>query len=74
MDFVLTIFESALDGVFGNIARRWAARILFALLVFLAYCAPTRDIIWIANQVGQWKIGPFIHILQQTYHVPVASR
>lgn len=74
MDVFLTVFDSALGGVFGKRTKRWAASVLFVLLVLLAYCAPTSDIIWIANRVGQWKIGPFIHILQQTYHVPVASR
>ena len=74
MDVFLTVFDWALGGVFGKMPRRWAAKALVALLVLLAYCAPTRDIIWIANRVGQWKISPFIHIFQQTYHVPVASR
>lgn len=74
MDALLTIFDWAFDGVFGKQTRRWAARALFVLLVLLACCAPTRDIIWSANRVGQWKIGPFVRIFQQMYHVPVTSR
>jgi hypothetical protein len=74
MDFLFTIIEWALGGSFGKKIARWARRALFVVLLVLAYCAPTRDILWIANAVGQWKIAPFIHAFEQTYHVRITSR
>jgi hypothetical protein len=69
MDFLFTVFDWALSGLLGTKTARWARRALFVTLVSLAYCAPTRDILSIANAVGQWKIAPFIHALEQTYHI-----
>lgn len=74
MDFFLTVFDWVLGGLFGKRASRWAKRFLLALLVFLIYCTPTRDIIWIANAVGQWKIGPFLHAFETIYHVRISTR
>jgi hypothetical protein len=73
MNLLLTIFDGALSGQFGRRCARWAKRALLLLLVVLAYFLPTHDILWIANAVGQWKIAPYIHVLEQMYHVKTAS-
>ena len=74
MNLFFTIFDGALNGQLGRKCARWANRALLVLLVFLAYFLPTHDVLWIANAVGQWKIGSYVHIFEQMYHVKTASR
>lgn len=74
MDLFFTVFDWALGGLLGKKTARWAKRALFAALALLAYCAPTRNILWIANSIGQWKIAPYFHALEQTYRIRNSSR
>jgi hypothetical protein len=71
VNVLYSFVEWALGGTFGKKVALWTSRMLVIVLMCLAYFAPTRDIIWIANSVGQWKIGPFIHALQHQLHLPV---
>jgi hypothetical protein len=73
MDTLLTLFDWVLGGLFGKRATCWAKRFLIALLLSLLYFAPIHDIIWMANAIGQWKIGPFLQPFEHIYHVRVAT-